>query len=388
MEPAILSLIKLGREKILIETKNLDPKDRSSSDYSYKNGFMWDNKDYINTDNLSSCYYYIEIRNKNGVSIIPFILSPKITQDIAIISSTNTWSAYNDFFKSNYRDHRPLKYKFKDNFWIFAKLIAGYDRKEVKITFLPQNRPNLRALEILKKNKPEDHVLSQDISAEWILPAFLEEKGIEYCVYSDDDFAFDPRILESKLIIFNVHSEYWSQEMMFKLKAYLDKGGNVLFASGNNIYRQIEYYKHGIIVNWQMIKPQITSSLTGSVYNQHGYNTYAPYKIFKNNHWIFNGIEDSFFGEFSSVREMGRNGASGLETDKPTIWSDGYEILAIGLNENFSGGAHVMYKEFIKHKNWIVNMSSVVFTGSLFHDRNSEQIVMNIISQAKDSNPV
>jgi hypothetical protein len=137
-----------------------------------------------------------------------------------------------------------------------------------------------------------------------------------------------------------------------------------------------------------MIKPQITSSLTGSVYNQHGYNTYAPYKIFKNNHWIFNGIEDSFFGEFSSVREMGRNGASGLETDKPTIWSDGYEILAIGLNENFSGGAHVMYKEFIKHKNWIVNMSSVVFTGSLFHDRNSEQIVMNIISQAKDSNPV
>ena len=87
---------------------------------------------------------------------------------------------------------------------------------------------------------------NQHIFGEQLLINFLEKNNFEYGVYSDFDFAFDAEIYKSDLIIFHMHSEYWSQEMIGKLESYCANGGHVVFASGNNIYREVEFYEKGL----------------------------------------------------------------------------------------------------------------------------------------------
>ena len=116
-------------------------------------------------------------------------------------------------------------------------------------------------------NRPKERQSSHLLRAEWLLPAFLEEKGIDYGVYSDFDVESDPNVWKADLVVFNTHSEYWSSEMMAKLEGFLASGGKVMFLSGNNIYREVKHDQWSLNVVNQMIDKQRTLSLTGAFYD-------------------------------------------------------------------------------------------------------------------------
>ena len=58
----------------------------------------------------------------------------------------------------------------------------------------------------------------------------------------DFDLAFDYSIdMSDIIIVLNTHSEYWSSQMVARLRQFIEKGGKVVSLSGNNIYRQVRF---------------------------------------------------------------------------------------------------------------------------------------------------
>ena len=141
------------------------------------------------------------------------------------------------------------------------------------------------------------------------MAVFLDKNNISYSVYSDKDFESDFGLNKAKLTIFNTHSEYWSMEMMGKLKEYSQAGGNVLFASGNNIYREIVDYGDYMMVSKPTIEREVTTRLIGSYYTDAGYMTFSPYKVIHDKHWVFKGTNinaGEVFGEYSKMIKKGQ----------------------------------------------------------------------------------
>ena len=121
--------------------------------------------------------------------------------------------------------------------------------------------------------------------------------------------------------------------MMGKLQQYIESGGHVLFVSGNNIYREVEFNPSYLEVINQKIDIKTTTSLTGTYYTDAGYNSSAPFKVVAPNHWLFAGANLKYgdvFGRYSANRG---GGASGWETDKVNVYSEGFKTLAVGLNK-------------------------------------------------------
>lgn len=175
--------------------------------------------------------------------------------------------------------------------------------------------------------------------------------------------------------IFNNHSEYWSAEMKGMLKKYIEKGGKVIIASGNNLYRDVEFYNEGIKMGNQVSDMEITTKLTGSFFTEDGYLTLASYKIIDRNHLAFEGITTTHFGEKSLYSYQGVTGASGIETDKINYHSDGFEIIAVG--NNAQGPAHMVFKQ--TEKGWIFNASSISFANSVLVDENCAKLMLNLL---------
>ncbi len=82
----------------------------------------------------------------------------------------------------------------------------------------------------------------------WELPfvAWAEKNGyrLDYCVNSD--LEFHPELLDSYKLVLSVgHDEYWSTPMRDHLEAYIAKGGNVAFLSGNTCCWQVRSEDEG-----------------------------------------------------------------------------------------------------------------------------------------------
>ncbi|HVE86924.1 MAG TPA: N,N-dimethylformamidase beta subunit family domain-containing protein, partial [Myxococcales bacterium] len=72
--------------------------------------------------------------------------------------------------------------------------------------------------------------------------AWLEKSGyqVDYC--SDFDFETDPAVLEPYQLMLSVgHDEYWSENARNQCVAFLQRGGNIAFFSGNTCYKFIIY---------------------------------------------------------------------------------------------------------------------------------------------------
>jgi hypothetical protein len=217
----------------------------------------------------------------------------------------------------------------------------------------------------------------------------LEANEVPYGVYSDSDVANEPSLHESKVWIFNVHSEYWSDPMVESLEKYVSDGGHVIFASGNNMYRNASSYDGGIEVFGRGAKRDTTeiAGLIGAFYSVDGYDTYASYRCVADTHWIFygSGVNESCeFGSYSAnepseeSKSAGQLGASGWETDK--LVSGEFSVLAIGTNE--IGPAFMVFRE-TEAKGWIFNASSISFVGALQHDSVIDQIMLNLIRSVR-----
>ncbi|PCH67039.1 MAG: hypothetical protein COC01_06685 [Bacteroidetes bacterium] len=374
---ALATLARLGAQVEEINWHHEIPPTMQSPIFDTKNGFTWDKSFVIKTTDLKPGMYVLSIEPKvewHPVTV-PFIIKPKSVKKVSVIASSNTWQAYNACGGiSSYTDFRTPRYLRE----LYG--IVGYDY--LKQRYLPWSRPYPFYEDLSDLIFASDTHYSHTARGEWIALAFLEQHGLEYGVYSDHDFAVNKNILQSDLIIFQVHTEYWSEEMRENLKNYLDVGGHAIFLGGDNMTRDVEFYEHGIIINKKPFDRDSIEHLIGSQFSNEGFNTFAPYQVVNPNNWIFDGTEiqnGDLIGEYSSNNNGKQFGASGWETDKHHGINDQSSVLAKGLNDK--GGAHMVFTES-KNGGWVFSSGSIAFAGAMTNDAVIDKMMMNLISDA------
>lgn len=379
---ATAELFRLGREKTLVrQVAPVGPISQSAR-YSPDTGLAWKANLAIPTAGLKSGYYLLELRDasqRDRLFQVPIVIKPRKAPRIAFIASTYTWQAFNDFGGKNfYFDHQSP-----------SDVAARRDALDGILTSLGQPRlpvhlPNARLLQptpAITETRPDTPYYSHLLRAEWNLVAFAEANGIDYGVYSDNDFATAaPAVLDAQIIVFGAHTEYWSAQMMDRLRAYTKKGGKVVFAGGNAIFKLVERTSRGIDMI-DNVPPQEAAALAGTYTSDVANPFYAPYKVVDADHWVLAGTgltKGALFGRTSlnHRQEASAQGVSGWEADQMGPGSEGFRLLATGTN--LRGPAHMVFKD-TPAGGWVFNASAIPFSGALFTDPVIARIMLNLL---------
>ncbi|WP_435018615.1 N,N-dimethylformamidase beta subunit family domain-containing protein [Tundrisphaera sp. TA3] len=94
----------------------------------------------------------------------------------------------------------------------------------------------------------------------WELPfvAWAERNGYAFDYCANGDLEAHPDLLDRPKLVLSVgHDEYWSAPMRDNLEAYIGRGGNVAFFSGNTCCWQVRSEDHGrALTSWKQIYAQ------------------------------------------------------------------------------------------------------------------------------------
>ena len=79
---------------------------------------------------------------------------------------------------------------------------------------------------------------ARHLAADLNLVDWLETKGIDYDVITDEDLHFEGKDLLAhyKVIMTGTHPEYWTTPMQAGLESYLGSGGRLMYLGGNGFY--------------------------------------------------------------------------------------------------------------------------------------------------------
>jgi N,N-dimethylformamidase len=276
---------------------------------------------------------------------------------------------------------------------------------------------------------------------------WLEERGIEFDVFTDDDLdAEGLSLLENYTCVMTTsHPEYYTKAMMEALLHYQQRGGRFVYMGGNGFYWRVAFHPDlpGVMEmrraedgmrSWIAEPGEYYMSFTGELsglwrrngippemiggtgFSAQGFNFAKPYTRREESKdpraaWIFDGIgKDELIGDFGSI--MG--GAAGSEID-----SADFEIgtpphaLIVAEATDFGVDFHWVNEEF-HHTHSAVNgetcphvrcdmvfyetpnggavfsTSSIAFAGSLAHngyDNNVSRLLQNVVERFLDPEP-
>ena len=367
-----VEIVRYGlQEEILHSESNLPGGPQAYRADSYRSGAGYNPSwSYTIPSDYRSGLYGARLTDSDESFTIPFIVrdvDPTDAPAIAVLGSTNTWTAYNtwngggDSLRSAYH-YRPSDESFRTS-----------------ASQLSRQRPNPGA-------QPESLFAGGHLAAaeRWALE-WLEREDWAYSMVSAEDIE-DPALLSHfQVLIINTHSEYWTPPMYEALELFLDAGGHLLYLGGNGLYwrttsanERIEVQKGGGTHQigggrgglWRNLG-QAEHRLLGVGYTGAGFGTSAPYRVTESDHWLFDGSAVSTNQLIGSTGEDGQNGigASGWETDK-VDFALGTPVNAIKLAEGTNpdaGGAHLTYHERPSGA-IVLAAGSINFTRSLVQD--------------------
>ncbi len=377
---------------------------------------------YVIGPELSGLYYIHAKGEKTGEFFsFPWVVAPaKPTAPIAVLASTNTWLAYNNFGgRSNYINaHRlpdePVVNARQDliryteagsfNVWGFQ------DNEYLPLSF---DRPEIGNM-VRETEEVTDPITGRlpcgMAPAEWRLLGWLEREGFGYDYYSEWQLHNGDLDLDAyKILILSVHPEYWSRSMYQKVKIWVyERGGKLIYLGGNGLNCEVEFLGEDRLHFKTYLAPSIggelgmsdpenperyldsrmhrtlesEASLLGVVCTDSGIMTAAPYRVMKEDHWIFAGTglrNGELFGELS-LQERISGGASGHETDKTSPNSPPSTIiLAKGINMN-DGGAEIVYYE-TETGGAVFSVGSITWVASVLVDQPVSQITANVLDR-------
>jgi hypothetical protein len=365
--------------------------------------------------------YYLHAKTESGrFFCFPWVVAPARPQaSIAVVASTNTWNAYNNFGgRSNYINSTMLpphptvnarqdlrRYKEAELFNEWHPLDSQYaplsfERPEVG-NFVPEN--------VVVTDPIAGRLASSLAPAEWRLLGWLEREGYEHDYYSDHQLHTGLLDLDAyKVLVIGVHPEYWSQTMYERVKAWVyDRGGRLMYLGGNGLNCEIEFFDDstmhvkshlastgGELGMSDPVDPdtyyesrfhrtvESEASLLGVVTTDSGIMTAAPYRVVESSHWAFTGTglgDGDLFGEIS-LHERCPGGASGHETDKMSRSSPPNTVLlAKGVNPE-DGGAEIVYYE-LESSGAVFSVGSITYPSSLLVDPVVSRVTANVISR-------
>ena len=343
-------------------------------------GFEWKASVVLGPKTLVPGFYRIDIEHQGDSTrkwCMALVVKHIAAQPIVVVASTNTWNAYNEFGGlSNYMDHatpQPLRIirALMDHFHVRIRI---GDRHWLCAVPLPERRPNLRVHCDLSEGS---EAISTLVRGESVLIRFLEREHVPYTIISDRDFAYGGGASRARVIVFNTHTEYWSEEMIGRLEEFIHRGISAVFLSGNNIYRKVQFTEAGISVIDSMTPESQVVPLIGSYYDASGYQTFDAYRVTDATHWCFNGLslqEGSEFGQ----RSPSRPAASGFETDKIRSGGPGFHVVAVGKNND---GPAFMACRDLPRGGFVFTVGSVAFSQCLDDDSVIQGLVRNLIAR-------
>lgn len=362
---------------IVHQTNNIAGLKQNYHCYSYSYGCRWLTTYEVLVDpSWLPGLYSAKLINPsdNKIAWISFVIKKSPAQPenkILILSSTNTWAAYNDWGGGSFYDF-PMDEK-----------VLGSEN----VSF---QRPN--------KYADPTAVGGHLVGSETYLFRWMEKNGYVWDHATDRDLHDENNLLGPyKCVIIQTHPEYYTKAMYDKLYRYVQQGGHLAYLGGNAIWGKVvidpvreileirrnyqsHTYEQTIGGLWRHLDlPE--SGLLGVQYSESGYLTWKPYRVVNSAHWIFENtgvVNGDFFGSDC----MDTQGASGHETDKMTIASSkipGIVLLAKGINPNNGGADMIYYETSLGGK--VFSVGSISFTTCLLTDSVQSKLVRNVLNR-------
>jgi N,N-dimethylformamidase beta subunit-like, C-terminal len=368
--------------------------------------------------------YYLHAKTESGQFFaFPWVVAPSLPKhQIAVLASTNTWNAYNNFGgRSNYVNatrlpptptvNARLDLARYNQIGVFGEWHATDDCYQP----LSFERPEIgnHVPERTQVTDPiEGRLPCAMAPAEWRLLGWLEREGYRYDLYSDHQLHNGVLDLTAyQVLIVSVHPEYWSRAMYERVKAWVhDQGGRLMYLGGNGLNCEVEFLDDatlrfktylpseggelgftdpatgGYIESRMHRTVESEANLLGLVTTDAGIMTGAPYRVRDADHWAFEGTwlrNGDVFGE-KSLHERCHGGASGHETDKMSPSSPANaRLLAKGLNPDDGGGEIVHYET--ESGGAVFSVGSITWPASLLVDAAISKITSNVLNRFLDS---
>nr|BAG82735.1 putative large subunit of N,N-dimethylformamidase [uncultured bacterium] len=435
VEPYRLSLWRYGLEKEFIRligwfdehgprsTMQITP----DGDY-VQTGVKWNKVGYGSPHHTQllpgperSGLYYLHAETPSGKFFsFPWVVAPAHpTAAIAVLTSTMTWNAYNNFGgRGNYINATSLpptptvngrqdlgRYNTTAGYAEWGARDADYrpvswERPE-PFNHIPAQVESTDAI----AGRQSCHLAE----AEWRFLAWLEREGFAYDLYSEHQLHNGEVPLDAyKIVISQVHPEYWSAKMYDDIKAWTrDRGGRFMYLGGNGLNCEAEILdEHRMRYKTHIVSPpsgvgsldpddptktyesrfhrthESEANLLGVVFMETGIMTAAPYETLRPEHWVFAGTGLRVGDHFGvhSLHERIPGGASGHETDKMSPSSPPDTILlARGLNPD-DGGAHMTIYE-TESGGAVFSVGSITWSACILVDDPVSRITANVITR-------
>ena len=331
-------------------------------------GYKWKVNHILQTPpDIEHGLYFIELSNNKSKYYIPFVIKSEKKHDFVVLMNTNTWYAYDStggasFYRYNMKyDSKYGKVGKKKP----IKPTVTYDRPLNQISY------NIKFYMENKIKYKYDNLLYGELR----LLRWLIDNNYDICIISDLDIDNNYNLKKHKNLVLNCHPEYWTQNMMININ---NNAPNIISFSANVGYRKI-IRNNLVIERVGLWNKNYLLKITGSYYDNRGYDTNAPYLIKNKKHFLLKGIIGNLIGEKTLNRNKNNDqGTSGYETDKIII--NKKYLIAKGLNSNLGGG-DIIYFEIYDRK--IFSMGSVCSTGGLYIDKNTEVLFKNVLDHFK-----
>ena len=410
-------------------------------------------------EGLRSGVYAARLRTDGGEDYVPFFVRPKrgtSSAPVLLLASTATYMAYanaHDAANSQSKEDWAIAHGREnifdypvhpeDKYMVKHQLLSLYDRHSdgSGVGYSSRLRPilNMRpkyymASLALNRGGGAPHAFSADL----YLVDWLEVKGIEYDVVTDEDLHHEGAGLLApyRVVLTASHPEYWTGPMLDALETYLAEGGRHMYLGGNGYYwvtsfdpqrpHMIEVRRWRGTQMWETAPGEFYHSTTGELGSLWKFRGRSPHKLLGVGYaaegfdhslpfhrqpgsfdpraaFIFEGIgKDELIGDFGLV--MG--GAGGYEVDRAdttlgtpphalvlatvTGFTDHYNhcIEEVSLMDSMQGGSKsplvrgdMVYFETPKD-GAVFSVGSITWCGSLSHnnyDNNVSRITENVL---------
>lgn len=177
-----------------------------------------------------------------------------------------------------------------------------------------------------------------------------------------------------------------------------EEGGRLAYLGGNGINCEVEFLdqqtltvRNGRRGGYDVWDPQAPTrfearveseaALLGVRHTWPGYETAAPYRVERADHWAFSGTglrNGELFGQRNLNMRGDLRGASGHETDKVArVSPPTTTVLARGANAD-DGGAHMVHVAFDKGGE-VFSAGSIAYVASLPVDDTVSKVTSNVL---------
>ncbi len=400
--------------------------------------------------------YAAWLRTDASEDYVPFVVRPKKgkpTAKICLLLPTLSYLAYAnehvmvdpDVRRAMGLGDTPYPTQRQDVFIIDNSLLSLYDHHTdgSGVCYTSRLRPILTmrpkyVMQSISSGKGSPHQFNADMH----LVDWLEAKGYQFDVITDEDLHDEGLGLLSpyKVVLTGSHPEYWTEQMLSAMQAYLKEGGRLMYLGGNGFYwvttvspesrHLFEVRRWGGTGSWMAAPGEDYNSSTGELggiwrnrgrhpqkmlgigFTAQGFDVSRPYRRQEGSRdrrasFIFEGIgKDELVGDFPSLVQG--PGAAGFELDRldyslgtpvhalllatASGFSDSYQhvIEENTLTDNKQGGtthplvkADMVYLKYPKNGG-VFSVGSITWCGSLSYnayDNNVSRLTANVLTK-------